>query len=297
MDSIKKRNLFLGVTILLVAVLVVVAAVVLAKGPRESSVEVISKNGSELEVNDLYAGKMTIPNFDIPTSNYKPDSFVENKGVVTYEGGDSYVGINVNSKMGEIDWGKVAESGVDFAMIRVGYRQNERGKIILDTSFEANMKGAAEAGLPVGVYFFSKAVTDAEAEEEATFVLEQVKGYSVTYPIAYYWEYDLNDDGTPNQDSRTVACNGDQVTGFIDTFCKKIKNAGFPGGASYYCNKTMGYEKLDLSRLKDYDMWYAEYQKAPSFYYAFKLWQYTDAGEVPGISGKVPITIALRKYG
>lgn len=295
MDSIKKRNIFLAVTVLLVIVLVAVAVVTLVRGPRDSPVEVLSKNGSgQLEVIDQYEGKMTIPDFDIRTSSYKPDSFVDRNGVITYEGGDSYVGINVNSQMGEIDWGKVAESGVDYAMIRVGYRQDKRGKIVLDTNFEANITGARDAGLPVGVYFFSKAVTDAEAEEEATFVLEQIKGYNISYPIAIYWKYDLNDDGTRKQDSRTVGCNGDQVTGFINTFCKKIKTAGFT--ASYYCDKTMGYEELDLEQLQDYDMWYAEFRPAPSFHYDFKMWQYTAAGSVPGVSGEVPITIALKKY-
>lgn len=296
MDSVRKRNIFMAIILSLVVVIVVVSAVLLAKGPRQSSVEVISKSGAgELTVNDMYEGEMTIPYFDIPTNSYKPDSFVENKGVVTYEGGDSFVGINVNAQMGEIDWAKVQESGVDYAMIRVGYRGNERGKITPDENFAANIQGALDAELPVGVYFYSKAVTDAEAEEEAAFVLEQIKGYSVKYPIAFYWAYDLKDDGSMDENSRTVRCNGEQVTGFIDTFCKKIKSSGFT--ASYYCDKSMGYEKLDLSRLAGYDMWYAEYRPAPSFYYDFKLWQYTREGEVPGISEKVPITISLKKYG
>lgn len=295
MDGTKKRNLFLAVIFLLVAVLVVVAAVTLVKGPRESSVEVLSKSGSsELEVNDLYEGKMTIPYFDIPTSNYKPDDFLENKGVITYEGGDSYVGINVNSKMGDIDWGKVAESGVSYAMIRVGYREKGKGKICLDSNFETNIKNAAEAELPVGVYFYSKAVTEAEAEEEAAFLLEQIRGYSVTYPVAVYWEYDYKDDGSLDESSRTVRVNGDQVSDIIATFCKKVKDTGFT--ASYYCDKAMGYEKLDLTKLQGYEMWYAEYRAAPSFYYDFKMWQYTKEGDVPGISTKVPITLALKKY-
>lgn len=295
MNSTKKRNVFVAATLFLVAVLVLVTAVILLKGPRDSSVELISKiSDTELKVNDLYQGEMTIPYYDIPTANYKPDSFTERKGVVSYAGGESAVGINVSQKSGAIDWAQVAESGVEYAMIRVGYREYGRGRIIADESFEANIKGAVEADLPVGVYFYSKAVTDAEAEEEATFVLESIRGYNITYPVAFYWSYDYKDDGTLNESSRTKQCNGDQVTGFIDTFCKKVKAAGF--NASFYCDKTMGYEKLDLSRLAGYDMWYTESRSAPSFYYNYTIWQYTKEATVPGIENTVPINLALKKY-
>lgn len=295
MNSTKKRNVFVAATLFLVAVLVLVTAVILLKGPRDSSVELISKiSDTELKVNDLYQGEMTIPYYDIPMANYKPDSFTERKGVVSYAGGESAVGINVSQKSGAIDWAQVAESGVEYAMIRVGYREYGRGRIIADESFEANIKGAVEADLPVGVYFYSKAVTDAEAEEEATFVLESIRGYNITYPVAFYWSYDYKDDGTLNESSRTKQCNGDQVTGFIDTFCKKVKAAGF--NASFYCDKTMGYEKLDLSRLAGYDMWYTESRSAPSFYYNYTIWQYTKEATVPGIENTVPINLALKKY-
>lgn len=296
MDSTKKRNLFLIVITLLVAILIVISIVTLTRGPRNSAVELVSRNGSaELTVNDMYEGKMTIPNFNIPTSQYKPDQFVERKGIVTYEGGDSYVGVNVSQKQGDIDWEQVAANGVDFAMIRVGYREYGRGRIFPDENFEANITGAVEAGLPVGVYFFSKAVTDAEAEEEAAFVLEQIKGYNVTYPVAFYWVYGTKDDGSKDEDDRTIRCNGEQVTGFINTFCKKIKTAGYKK-ISYYCDKSMGYENLNLEQLRDYDMWYAEFRTKPSFYYDFQMWQYTKEGTVPGIPNQVPINLALKQY-
>ena len=157
------------------------------------------------------------------------------------------------------------------------------------------MEGATAAEIPVGVYFYSKAVTTEEAEAEANFVLEQIRLYSVTWPIAFYWEYDTNDDGTQDTRSRTISCNGEQVTGFIQTFCDKIELAGFD--ACYYASKTMAYDYLDLSQLTSYDLWYAEYRSTPSFYYDFGMWQYTQEGNVSGISGSVPITLALKNYG
>ncbi len=293
MGDTGRKTLFLGATALLVVVIIVISAVMLARGPRTSSVELLEKDGNTAKVNDMYEGDMTIPYYDIRTSNYNPEDFEEKNGVVTYAG-DSFVGINVSQKAGEIDWNAVAESGVEFAMIRVGYRGNDKGRISLDSNFEANITGATEAGLPVGVYFYSKAVTDTEAEEEANFVLEQIRPYQMTYPVAIFWEYDRKDSGEVDEKSRTVRCNGDQVTGFIQTFLKKIKTVGYK--TAFYADKKTGYESLDLSRLTDHDMWYAEYQPAPSFYYDYKMWQYTKDGEVPGISKPVPITISLKEY-
>ena len=293
MGDTGRKTLFLGATALLVVVIIVISAVMLARGPRTSSVELLEKDGNTAKVNDMYEGDMTIPYYDIRTSNYNPEDFEEKNGVVTYAG-DSFVGINVSQKAGEIDWNAVAESGVEFAMIRVGYRGNDKGRISLDSNFEANITGATEAGLPVGVYFYSKAVTDTEAEEEANFVLEQIRPYQMTYPVAIFWEYDRKDSGEVDEKSRTVRCNGDQVTGFIQTFLKKIKTVGYK--TAFYADKKMGYESLDLSRLTDHDMWYAEYQPAPSFYYDYKMWQYTKDGEVPGISKPVPNTISLKEY-
>ncbi len=294
MDSMRKRWIFLLSTGVLAVVLVVAVIVTLMQGPRESTVELISQTDTEYIVDDLYEGQMSIPKFQISGSSYKPDDFVEKRGIVTYEGGDSWVGINVNQKKGEIDWAQVAANGVDYAMIRVGYRNYGDGRLMPDTLFEENIKGATEAGLPVGVYFYSKAVTDAEAEEEATYVLEQIRTYNITYPVVFYWEYDLKEDGSLDQDSRTKQCNGDQVTGFVDTFCKKVKAASYTAG--FYCDKTMGYEKLDLEKLSGYEMWYAEFRTVPSFFYDFGMWQYTKEGTVPGISEKVPISLALKKY-
>lgn len=286
------KPMFLAVTVLLVAVIVALSAMTLAQGPRTSLVELISHSGSTAEVNDLWEGNTTIPYYGIPINNYDPADFVAEEGVVEYIGGDAKVGINVNAKSGDIDWQQVKNSGIDFAMIRVGHRETVKGRIIPDGQFTKNMDGAAEAGLPVGVYFYSKAVTDAEAEAEAKFVIEQIHGRSITYPIAFYWEFDLKDDGTQDENSRTVRCNGDQVTGFIETFCRMVETAGY--SPCYYADKNMAYQRLDLSRLSSYDLWYAEFRPKPSFFYDFKMWQYTKEADVPGISVKVPITIALK---
>ena len=275
MDLTRKRNLFLAITVVLVVAIVAVSAVILVRGPRESSVELVSNNGDgTATVNDINDGNMTIPYYDINVNTYKLQDFkAGSNGTIVYEGGDSFVGINVNSQMGAIDWAQVKQSGVDFALIRVGWRGKTNGNIVLDSNFQANIEGALAAEIPVGVYFYSKAVTTEEAEAEATFVLEQIRNYQVTWPIA---------------------CNGEQVTSFIKAFCDKIELAGFT--ASYYADKTMAYETLQLDQLTSYDLWYAEYRAQPGFYYDFGMWQYTDEGTVSGISGSVPITLSFKNY-
>lgn len=291
-----KRPLFITVTVFLVAVIVAISAITLAQGPRTSAVNLISRNGSIAEVDDLWEGKMEIRYYDIPTSSYGPEDFAEENGTVSYVGnGASYVGISVNEKKGDIDWQQVKDSGnIDFVMIRVGLREKMKGRVRLDQKFEENIKGATSVGLPVGVYFYSKAVEDKEAEEEATFTLEKIRDYSITYPVAIFWEYDLKDDGTQDETSRTVQRNGDQVTGYIDAFCKKIDAAGLK--PCYFAEKGMAYNRLDLSRLSGYDLWYGEYRPSPSFYYDFKIWQYTEEGRVPGIPEPVSVNISLKEY-
>lgn len=291
-----RRNIFLAATVLLVVAIVAISGMTLAQGPRESSVKLIGRDGSNAQVDDLYEGSMSIPFFDnVATNHYKPDDFVSEDGVVEYIGeGSSFVGISVNEKKGDIDWQQVKDSGIDFVMIRVGLREKIKGRVRVDTNFEKNIQGAADAGLDIGVYFYSKAVTDAEAEAETTFVLEQIRGYDVKYPVAIYWEYDLKADGTQDESSRTVRRNGEQVTGFIDTFCNKIKIAGYD--PCYFAEKSMAYNRLNLGRLSSYDLWYGEYRAAPSFFYDFAIWQYTDNGRVPGISEPVPINISMKSY-
>lgn len=294
----KNKKTYLAVLAVLIVVLIIVAAVTLARGPRTSPAQVLSNDAAEgtMVIDDINDGNLTIPKYDIATSaHYKTDQFVEENGVITYKGGESALGISVNQNMGDVDWAKVKESGVEFAMIRAGYRETKKGRIVPDANFEANMKGAADAGIQVGVYFFSQAVTDAEADEEISFVLQQIQGYQVTYPIAIDWEFKRNSDGTIDDTTRTAACTGEQITGFINTFCNKASKAGFT--ACYFADKTMGYEELDLSKLSSYDLWYGEYKSRPSFYYDFKMWQYTDKGSVAGIEKEVPINIALKSYG
>lgn len=228
---------------------------------------------------------------DVPRHNYDWTCIQNKDGFKNYVENNevtSYRGIDVSSFQGEIDWDRVKAAGVDFAIIRVGYRGYGTGAVMLDEYFDANMRGALKAGIKVGTYFFSQAVTEEEAIEEANFVLEHIKDYDITYPIAYDMELITHDT------ARTDTLTGRQITDHTIAFCETIKEAGYK--TCVYSNRRTLILKLDLSRLTAYDTWYAAYVSYPDYPYDFKMWQFTDSGSVDGISGDVDINISFIDY-
>lgn len=197
-------------------------------------------------------------------------------------------GIDVSSFQGEIDWQRVKEDGIEFAIIRLGYRGYGTGRIMLDDYYEANIQGALDAGLDVGVYFFSQAVSEEEAVEEAQIVLENIKNYNLTYPIIY------DAEEIPSDTARTDGLTVRQLTDNAIAFCEYIKAAGYP--TMIYSNKRWLLTKLDLERLTDYDIWFAGYINIPEYPYDFKIWQYTESGTVDGIEGNVDMNISFMEY-
>lgn len=226
----------------------------------------------------------------LPKNLYNADGFYEVDGLRYYHGGDyeGVPGIDVSSYQSDIDWEAVKASGIEFAIIRVGYRGYKSGELDLDNCFVEHMEGALAAGLEVGVYFFSQALTPEEAAEEAVFTLEQIKNYPVTYPVVFDWE-EVDVSGG----ARTDEMNMLMLTACAEAFCKKVEEAGYI--PCVYFNQTYGYQQLNLLSLKEYQFWLAEYDTHPSFAYHFQLWQYTNEGAVPGISGPVDMNVSFRK--
>lgn len=224
----------------------------------------------------------------MPLNPYDKDSFsVDEKGRTVYEqnGRRARAGIDVSTHQQEIDWPAVAADGVDFAILRLGHRGYSEGGLFLDRTFEQNLRGALEAGLEVGVYFFSQAVTPEEAEEEADYVLEVLDGQELTFPVAFDWE------SIPGDEARTDGLDGETMTRCAAAFCERIKDAGYR--PAVYFNRTQGYLRYDLRDLTDYDLWLAEYDAVPDFYYHFDLWQYSHTGRVDGIQGDVDLDLAF----
>ncbi|MCD7843338.1 MAG: lysozyme [Clostridiales bacterium] len=199
-------------------------------------------------------------------------------------------GIDVSAHQGDIDWEAVAADGVSFAMLRVGFRgYGAEGTLNLDDYFLQNAQSAVAAGLDIGVYFFSQATSAEEAEEEAAFVLEQLEGLTITFPVAYDWELiDAEDSGETG--ARTDDVDDETAAACAEAFCAAITQAGYQ--AALYVNNQTGYFSYDDALLQSYFLWYAGYEQSyPDYYYAVDLWQYTESGTVDGVTGGVDLNI------
>ena len=222
----------------------------------------------------------------VPENSYDPAGFYEEGGFKRYKSEDTLasVGVDVSSHQQEIDWELVAANGVEFAMIRVGYRGYTEGESQPDEYFVQNIEGARAAGLDVGVYFFSQALDEQEAIDEANYVLEQIKDYPLSYPVIFDWE-DIE------ADARTDGMDSVQLTKNAIAFCDTIEQAGYRAGV--YFNQRFGYEEFDLESLQDYVFWLAEYNDTPSFSFHFQIWQYCNDGRVDGIKTDVDLNLAF----
>lgn len=197
------------------------------------------------------------------------------------------IGIDVSKWQGEIDWEKVANSGVgiDFAIIRCGYRGISSGDLIEDPYFKKNIEGAIKNGIKVGVYFYSQAITKAEAIEEASMALELVKGYNLQLPIYI---------DTEGSGGRGDTISKSERTEILKTFCEVIKNAGFKPGV--YSGRYWYNNHVITSKIEQYHIWVAQYNDVCEYEGRYDIWQYTSSGSVPGINGKVDMNIAYRVY-
>ena len=199
----------------------------------------------------------------------------------------SHIGVDVSEYQGDIDWEQVATDGIEFAMVRLGYRGATKGELFLDACFEANLEGAQAAGLDCGVYFFSQAQNAKEAVEEAEFVLDSLKGASLVYPVAF----DSEDGALGVEESRVSNLSREEMTAVALAFCERVEQAGY---------RTILYGNWrDLSRLNYEEMggrhvWWAEYDVAtPLEHGGMRMWQYANDGQVAGIGTLADMNIDL----
>lgn len=191
-------------------------------------------------------------------------------------------GIDVSKWQKEIDWEKVKHAGVDFAIIRAGYRGSKTGALVEDPYFKDNLKGAKAAGVEVGIYFFTQAISEVEAVEEASMVIALCKDWEIDFPVFIDTEGAGGNgraDGL-DVDTRTLVC---------DAFCRTVKNAGFEAGV--YASRNWYDHCLDTKQLEDYFIWLAEYRDVPIYKGKYQMWQYSSKGKVDGIAGNVDLNI------
>jgi len=200
----------------------------------------------------------------------------------------SKMGIDVSRYNGVIDWEEVSKDTVDYAFIRVGIRGYGTGEIVPDEQYINNIKGANRVGIPVGVYFFSQAINEEEAVEEADFVIENIKEHTVDFPVA------IDVEALTNAEARTANLSQEQRTDICIAFLEKIKAAGYK--PMIYGNIKSFFLLLDLTRLEQYDKWYAYYDNSIYYPYDFSIWQYSAMGTVQGIDEPVDLNLLMGDF-
>ena len=293
MDASAKKRTPAEITLMVLALLsAVLLAVVLVMAMPYMKPEAADEDPLSLNIRHTEAfptapteTEQTGPTLPPPEANpYDRNDFQYNENnYLTCLAGKSVVGIDVSYHQGDIDWEQVKASGVEFVMMRVGYRgYGESGKLVEDTNFRKNIRGAEAAGLKIGVYFFSQALNLEEVEEEVDFLLERIQGHQISMPVVYDWEYVSDEARTANMDARTL-------TDCSKYFCQLIQEAGYQ--PMIYFNRNQAAYLLYLEELVDYPFWLAAYTDRMGFPYKVDMWQYTDNGRVPGIEGAVDVDI------
>ena len=225
----------------------------------------------------------------VPENPYDMSYVYEEDGFLHYDDGTyrSVTGIDVSVYQRKIDWKKVKAAGVDFAMIRLGYRGcDEEGALALDSKFKENLKEAKKAGLDVGVYFFSQAKSTEEAIKEARFVVRHIRGRGVAYPVVFDME---PIDGA----DRITDLNTIEKTQIADAFCQVIDRNGYT--PMIYGNPQWLRKHVNLEYLTKYDTWLAHYADETDYPHDFKMWQYSHRGRVDGIKGRVDLNMYFIK--
>lgn len=228
------------------------------------------------------SGSALIPN------PFKAEDFTyDEKGFMTCLAAESWLGIDVSYHQKTIRWQEVADSGVQFAMIRLGNRTVREGSVCLDSRWEEYYQGATAAGLKVGAYFYSQAISAEEARQEALFVLEVLEGRTLDMPVVFDWEIFDENGRTANVDRQTL-------TECAIAFCETISEAGYQ--PMIYFNLDWATRLWDLEQMQSlgYPFWLALYRQSISWPYRVQMWQYTASGAVPGIDTKVDLNLFFR---
>ena len=251
----------------------------------------IDPHAGMVSVSNGSGGEMWVKLYDdIPASSFSSEEFYSDGTYIDYSGTQYSAkrGIDVSEHQGVIDWQAVRDDGVEFAIIRAGYRGYSEGKLFEDANFRTNIEGALAAGIEVGIYFFSQAVDTAEATEEASFLLGIIEGYDLSLPIYYDWEL-VADVG----ETRVDDVDGTTLTDCCLAFCSAVESAGLEAGVYFY--RSLGYYDYELDRLTNLVFWVGAPADSPDFYYEHRMWQYSFTGTVNGIEGGTDLNLLFEE--
>jgi len=239
-----------------------------------------------VEVADGAGGTMWAPLLKgVGVNEHESGDFTREGSFVLYSG-EAYTarkGIDVSFYQGEIDWEEARGDGIEFAILRAGYRGYSEGQLFEDEKFREYAEGALAAGIEIGAYFFSQAVSVEEAREEARLALSIIGDYDISLPVAFDWET------IGYEAARTDGVDGKTVTDCALAFCAVVREAGYEPGVYMY--RSLGYYYYDLTRFGGLTLWIGAAGEYPDFYYAHEIWQFSFTGKVRGIEGDVDLNL------
>lgn len=256
--------------------------------PVEESSAQSKESGEVFKYRDALGKKhKTALNPNAPRNDYIKKCFVledkddgkdgQTNGKMAYIGDSRYasrLGCDISRHDGNVDWEAMREWGIEFVILRIGYRTYQGGIVKTDENFHKNYDDARAAGLDVGVYFFSQAITKDEAIEEAERVIDELQGKELQLPVVF------DPENIPWEEARTDGVSGEVFTMTARTFCERVKQAGYE--PMIYSNMIWQADMFDMAEIAKWLMWYADYEELPQTPYAFMMWQYTAFGAVPG---------------
>lgn len=296
----KKRNILVAMmTALALCVTAVPASVYAQDATAETTVTQETENTEASNVNgadDPGAGRLA--------GHIAPEFFGEQSMARTtahYEHADKFkngytiqTGVDVSKWNGKIDWGRAKKAGVQFALVRMAYRgYGSAGSMGIDETGVTNLKNALAVGIPVGAYIFSQATTEAEAKAEADLLISQVKGYKITLPLVMDFEY-YSDSGKNEGRLYDAKLSKSKATAICNAFCARVASKGYT--PMVYANADMLKNKLNASDIsKNYMIWLANYTSKTTYTGDYNFWQYSAAGAVDGISGRVDMNFRYIK--
>lgn len=251
-----------------------------------------SKDGRHTLVKTEEGGEeWVLINQYIPKNSYDFTKLVCQSGVMKYyEKGKqvSTFGVDISKHQGKVDFQKLKEDGVDFVILRVGTRGYSSGQIVEDDFFIENLEAAKEAGLKIGVYFSSQAITKEEVLEEVNLVLERIEPFEITYPVVLDMEPAIKDISRIDRLSKEVK------TDLAKTFLDEIKKHGYK--PMLYGDKSWLIQTIDLAQLAEYDVWLNQNEDIPDYPYRFSMWKYSHEAVLDGIEGRVDYSISFVDY-
>jgi GH25 family lysozyme M1 (1,4-beta-N-acetylmuramidase) len=228
---------------------------------------------------------------DIDRNTYDYSNLTSKSPLMTYSVDGKVVskcGVDISANSGDVDFSKLKSAGVDFVMIKIGARGYSSGNIVMDENYEDNLAAAKKAGLDIGVYFCSQAVSKSEAKEEADVVLDAIERYTIKYPVAYVME-NVTDDM-----ARIEMIDTSERTQMAKSFMDRVENSGYT--PILYGDLEWLMTNVDMSKLTDYDVWYAQESSKPDYPYEFTMWQYSSNATIKGIDSKATMILSFKDY-